>query len=659
MQNQLFATHSVLNRSILRPVAAFFLAAMLAALAGCGSGGAGGSPASAASSSSTPAGTTTVTTPAASVQLLVSSPQMPSAQGSTVDLTAVVLSATGQAISGKTVTFSKGSDSTAYFSNFSAGSVSDANGQVTAKLNLGTDSSVRTIAISATADSAVGNNSVDVTGTTISASGSNSMTTGVASNITFTLTDSAKLPLKNVVISVASKNGSTVSPASGVTDAGGRFTTSVTPTVAAGTSDTITATAGGVTGSQAVTVSPDAFTITAPAADVEIPINIPTAVSVRWLQNSAPVADNTTVNFFASRPTIGASALTASGNASVNISSASAGPTIISANGSSGVPLASINVTFVSLSVNRIDVQAVPGTIQVTTGSAAQTSNVATISAQVRDSAGNLVKNATVNFTDISSGSYGSLNSNIATTDVNGTASVTYTAGTASSPSNGVVIQATVTSVKNAPAFAAKSNTTSLTISGQALLVRLGTDNLVGTSGPPTTNQKTYIATVTDSAGNAAPVKTSVAFSLRPGRFSKGYYTWDPVNSVWVQTITVTCPNEDVAFSGNLAPPNVDTNGNGVLDPGNVATVTATALTDATGVAPATLTYAKSYATWTEQILEARTGVAGNDPPAHVTFVLPGLGSDYTNASVAPPGRISPFGYGNPALGNNVCTNTN
>ena len=339
-----------------------------------------------------------------------------------------------------------------------------------------------------------------------------------------------------------------------------------------------------------------------------------------------------------------------------------------------------MNVTFVATTANSIAVQAVPGTIQVTTGSASQANNAATISVLVRDAANNLVKNAGVDFTITADPSGGSLNSARALTDVNGSASVTYTAGTTSSPSNGVRIQATVTDL-NGVVVAPVVNDTTLTVAGQSLLVRLGTDHLVAEAPP--VNIKTYVAMVTDAAGNAV-VGTTVRFALRPGRYMKGYYTFDPiVLTDWKQTITVTCANEDLNFNGirdlpgavvngvtvvvDEDDPNFSGNGNGSLEPGNVATVTATGVTDASGAAIATITYPKDHGTWVEQILEARTGVIGNDPPALATFVLPGRGVDYLFVlNQAPPGVISPYGYGDPnavdvfgfPAPNNVCYNT-
>jgi hypothetical protein len=460
-------------------------------------------------------------------------------------------------------------------------------------------------------------------------------------------------------VNVASQAGNTISPATGITNAAGQITATVTAT-AVGTSDVITATAAGASATRALTISPDSFAFTAPAANVDVPLSTPTAISVKWLQGGVNIADGTQVSFSASRGTIvGSPVATAAGAASVSISSTSAGTATISASGPGGTPAATLNISFVTLTASSVAVQAVPGTIQVTTGGASQASNSSTISVLVRDAANNLVKNAGVNFAITADPSGGSLNAPRAVTDVNGSASVTYTAGTTSSPSNGVIIRATVTDI-NGNAIPQITSTAALTVAGQSLLVRLGTDNLVGGTAP--VNTKTYVAIVTDAAGNAV-VGTSVRFSLRPGRYAKGFYTFAGAAG-WVQTVNVTCANEDLNFNGILdVPPAVpaseDINGNGSLDPGNVATVTATATTDAFGVATAVITYAKDHATWVEDVLEARTGVVGNDPPALATFVLPGLATDYATQNVAPPGAISPYGKGDPALGNNVCNNTN
>ncbi|MBI3901689.1 MAG: Ig-like domain-containing protein [Nitrosomonadales bacterium] len=636
---------------------------MLATLAGCGSGG-------------TSTTTTTGPTTAATVQLLVNNPQLSSSGTTPVDVTAVVLDSAGQIVTGTTVVFSKGPDTTAYFSNLSAAGVSDASGIVTAKLNLGTNKANRTIAITATANGHTASNSVDVVGTTVTISGSSSLANGASTVLTITVKDSAGTAIPGVTVTVASQNGNTIllSPTSGITNSSGQITATVTADHA-GATDVITATAAGTSKTQTLTINSASFAFTAPtpvtpAATIQIPLNTATPISVYWANSGTPVANSSHVTFNASRGTItgGNPASTTAGTATASISSSSAGPAIITASGPSGTPAATLNILFVATTASSITPQATPGVVQVTTGSASQSSNSSVISVIVRDAANNLVKDALVNFSISADPSGGTLNAANATTDASGSASVTYIAGTTSSPQNGVIIDTTVASVNGVVPGSPVTNSVTLTVSNQALLVRLGTDNQI-ISNPPS-NSKKYIATVTDSAGHPLAGVT-VSFALRPSSFQKGKYVISGTTWVKSDTFGATCPNEDLNFNGFIDPlalppalpasQTEDTNLNGHLEPGGDATVTASGVTDANGEAIATVTYAKDHATWAAFVLEARTGVVGNDPPATVTFVLPGLASDYSNVSVAPPGQFSPYGLGDPGstpVGLDDCTNS-
>jgi hypothetical protein len=359
------------------------------------------------------------------------------------------------------------------------------------------------------------------------------------------------------------------------------------------------------------------------------------------------------VTFATSRGNIAGNPSTTNGTGDtpgVSISSTSAGIATISASGPGGTPAATLNVTFVATTASSIAAQAVPGTVVVTTGVGSQTNNKSTISVVVRDAANNLVKNAGVDF-NLTDNTGGFLNASHAITDVNGAASVTYTAGTVSSAQNGVSVKTTVTDVSGVPVGGSVTGTTTLTVSGQSLLVRLGTDNLV--QSVPPLNKKTWVAIVTDAGGNAVAGAT-VNFALRPGRYQKGVYVVPapPAAQRWVQNVSATCPNEDLNFNGNIdpgedtpiGPPATGPNGNGSLEPGGVATVNGTAVTDASGVAQAVITYPKDHATWVENILEARAAVNSNDPPTVAKFFLVGLASDYSDIAVPPPGQTSPYG---------------
>jgi hypothetical protein len=190
------------------------------------------------------------------------------------------------------------------------------------------------------------------------------------------------------------------------------------------------------------------------------------------------------------------------------------------------------------------------------------------------------------------------------------------------------------------PPAPAVTDTATLTVSGQSLLVRLGTDNLI--QPVPPLDKKTWAAIVTDAAGNAIQGAV-VQFALRPGHYRKGF--WFVSGGRWIQQITSVpdCNNEDVNFNAILDP-GEDFNNNGRLEPGGVATVNPTGTTDASGVALAVITYPKDHAFWTEITLEARTGVTSNDPPTFATFFLEGLASDYLDPNVSPPGQLSPYG---------------
>ncbi|MDD4962766.1 MAG: Ig-like domain-containing protein [Gallionella sp.] len=589
--------------------------------------------------------------------MLVSNTQLPSSSGSTVTLTAVALDAIGQTIAGRVVLFSVVPTEDVTI-NTGGVNVSDVNGLVTATLTLGANKANRAIVVTATVDGVSTTATINVAGTNISASGNSSVALNASTTLTYTVKDFAGTPVSGVPVTVTSLTGNTLAltPATALTGATGVVSVLVTATKPG--VDTLAATAAGATITNSLTVSADSFAFQNPTV---VPIEIPLSpasgvVSVAW-SNASGVVVATPVNFSTTRGVItGVPAITnASGVASVSVSSTLAGAAIITATGTGGTPSATLPVVFVATTATGIIAQANPATIQTTTGSAAQTGNSSVISVTVRDAANNLVKNATVNFTITADPTAGTLNAATATTDVNGIASVSYTAGATTSPQNGVAIAATVVAVRGiATPLPQPTSTVTLTVSGQTLFVRLGTDNTVSPT-PPTNLMKTYSAIVTDAAGNPV-VNQRVGFVLRPGQYAKGYYVAGLTQ--WIQVLTVLavapavpyCPNEDVNFNG-IIDPLEDTNLNGRLDPGGVASVNAFGTTDVNGIATASIVYPKNYASWAEVTLEATAGVVGTDPPTRVTFVLPGLASDYVNITVSPPGQISPFGQAA------ICTN--
>lgn len=619
--------------------APFLLVAAIVALAGCSDNTAslGGG--------ATPPPTTNV---AATIQLTASLPQILTNPTSTTDLKAIVLDGTGQSVAGKVVIFSTNNDPSAYFTGVSA--TTDANGVATATLNLGFNMSNRTITVSATADTAVGTTPVTVSGTTISISGNTSLSMNASTALTISVKNSAGVAVPSVQLTVTSQNGNGIVLANGgVTDANGQLVATITATSAT-TPDTITVTGAGATQTQALTITATSssfaftapITIVPPATTPEILVNTLTAVSVKWLVGGVAQSGQL-INFYSSRGTfaggITSATTNAAGVATVTLQSTYAGAATLSAYGPGNTPVVSENIVFVTATASTVTAQANPGTIGINTSGSS--TNQSVISVVVRDAALNLVKNANVSFNLVADPSGGSLSAPVAVTDISGTASVNYIAGSSSSGVNQVQIVVTVDSISGVP-ITPISTSTRLTVAGQVYFVRLETDNSVLDGGMYYI--KRYSALVTDSSGHAVS-NTIVNFTLRPTpppavSFAKGFFT---AGTVWTQTVTGTCASEDTNFNAILDT-SEDTNGNGQLDPYGVATVNATATTDANGYAIASLTYNKNYAYWVQLVLEARTMVTGNDPPALVTVLFPGAASDYADITIQVPGAVSPFG---------------
>jgi hypothetical protein len=609
---------------------------------------------------------------AQSVQLLVSSPTLPSAGITQVGLTAIVLDANSNAMGGKAVTFAVVDPvRTAFLNNISAGGVTDVNGLVTAKLNVGADKSNRSVTVSITVDTVVtASATVAIAGTSITISGLNSVVFGANLALTAQIKDSAGTLISGKPLTITSSAHNTISASPISTDLNGQIAFTVLGTVSG--PDTITVSGMGATQFLQINVNGSNFGFTAPPPNQNVVINTPQVLTVHW--DAAGVNQvNQPILFSATRGTLSAASVNtdASGNTSVSIQSPSAGLATITASGPGGAPAASINIVYITTTASNVSLQASPATVPVNLSG--QSSNFSALTAVVRDANNNLVKDASVNFQIVTDPSGGQLSgSGSAITDINGVATVNYIAGTTSSPQNGVRVDATVVSGNGITVAPGTTASVFLTTGGQSLFIRVETDNQVDTATAGVFTKK-YYALVTDSGGNPVP-NTPVVFAVRPaqvirdfagvicngascpGAFQKGrYYVCDVAGNLggncpaigWFKLPGLTplydCLNEDVNFNGILDP-GEDTDTNGGLTPGNVASVNATYVTNATGIAIASVLYPRGYATWASVTLTATTTVAGTEFKQTIDFDLPGASSDYSNVLVPPPGLRSPFG---------------
>jgi hypothetical protein len=380
-----------------------------------------------------------------------------------------------------------------------------------------------------------------------------------------------------------------------------------------------------------VTVSTDEFSFTVPDAGTEIPLATNQTVTVQWLVNNVAVTDGSIVNFSSTRGTVSsATATTTGGLASITVSATNAGPAVITATNTDGTSTQR-TVEFVATSPASLELQASPFTI----GPQEQSS----ITAIVRDAAGNLVKNRIVDFTldDVTGGSLAVAQD---TTDSQGRATTFYTASSTTSASGGVHVTATVQGT-------VINDTVDLTVAQREVFISIGTGNTI--FEPNSAQYRVeYIVQVTDAQGNGVSGVT-VQLNLLSLQYNKGFRV--PVTGVgWITQVEATCDDEDVNRNGVLDLPGEDFNTNGTIEAGNIAAVSVqgtgggTMTTNQNGFGIVDIFYPQEYAYYLRVRLEATATVQGTEFAEGSTFLLTGLAADFNNEDTAPPGPTSPFG---------------
>ncbi|MDH3767018.1 MAG: Ig-like domain-containing protein, partial [Gammaproteobacteria bacterium] len=503
-------------------------------------------------------------------------------------------------------------------------STTDVNGTATASLTTAGDPTNRVITVTATSGALSQTIDINVTGSQLSIAGPNSLVQGDTSTYTIVMIDGAGTGIAGQTITLTSANGNTLSAATLTTDVAGQAQVDLTATT--GGTDTLTATGLGLTATQGLTVSADSFVFNAPAANTEIALNTNRTFTVAWLTNGVPQVGET-INFSTTRGVfVGPSTVVTNGagQATVTISSNNAGPAIVTADAVTG-PTTQLPVEFVATTPASIEIQADPFTIAP--------NNQATITAVVRDTDNNRVKNARVIFTleDITGGTL-SVGSGI--TDSQGRAQTFYTASDVTSGNLAVVVSGTV---EIAPMI---TNSVNLTVARRELFIAFGTGNDLIEPPDLATYEMPFRVIVTDSEGNGVPGVT-VQFDVRSTRYTKGWWVLDITGDFWTTNVLDICIDEDLNGNGILDAGEIDENGNGTIEAGNVVEVVpGNAMTNDEGTVLISIRYAKSYGAWTEVNLRALLNVAGTEFSEDVTFVLQVLADD-VRADGAPPGILS------------------
>lgn len=604
----------------MRKLSYFTALLMMLSIAGCG----GDNTLVGDGSTNLPDGPPPITVSA--VNVLASSPSLPSDAGQQLNLTVVVRDLNNVAVGGVTVILSSDSGILTV-----ASPITDDNGIVTATLSAGGDPTNRTITISADANGVIGSVSIDVVGSTLSLSGPLALAQGDTAQYTLVLADGGGNGISGQAVAVTSANGNTLAAASLTTDISGQAQVQLTATAAG--SDTLTVTALGLSATQALTVSDDSFALTAPVGGTEILLNTAAPVDLTLAIGGVAQAGET-ISFSATRGTLSAlNAITsAAGIASVTINSNNAGAAVITATNSVGTTT-STQVEFVASTPDSVAVQASPFTI----GPGDQS----TITAIVRDAANNLVKNEVVVFVldDVTGGQ---LSVAQGITDSQGRAQTFYTASSSTSANNGVRITATV---QSDPTI---TSSVQLTVAQRELFISIGTGNSI--FEPNTAQYRVeFVIQITDSQGNGV-ADVSVQTGILSDAYFKGFWAFDTIASRWVQIVTAgPCADEDVNRDGVLDP-SEDFNGSGRIEAGNIATAVpqtgsgGSFLTDNGGFGIVDVFYPQDHARWVQVTLEATTSVQGTEFAEASSFVLTINGDDVSDEGQSPPGIISPFG---------------
>lgn len=575
-------------------------------------------------------GGTATTAPVAALTLTTSGASIDSDGLTPATITAYVRDASNQFMANVPVTFSSNSGGLVVDQ-----SVTNANGQARATLSTAGDPSNRAITVTAQAGAQTATIAVNVGGSALSVQGATALTLNQQGTYRVVLVDSGNHPISGRALTVTSQRGNTLSATALTTDSNGAATFRLTA-VNSG-ADTITVRGLGLTATQSVSVNTDSVTFT-PVANPEVGLSPATQqVEVTWLSNGVPVVGQNVV-FSTTRGTIGTTSVTTlpGGIARTTVSATTAGSAVITA--TAGSSSATLPLEFVAATPASIDVQASPFSIGP--------NETSTLTATVRDAAGNLVKNKVVVFT-LTDVTGGTLSVGSATTDSQGKAQTVYTASSATSASQGVKISAALQGSAITP------SQIGLTVARRQVFISIGTGNTI--TEPNTAQYKVeYVIQLTDANGNGV-AGVPVTLRMLSARYYKGFRVAGL--STWSTSYTTPggasltaggCLDEDTNHNGVLDPNEdngVNGNNNQRLEAGNIVTITPTnGVTDSNGFILAQIYYPQEFAYYLTVDLSASSTVAGTEYVRTNTFMLAGSSVDFSDLTVTPPGPTSPFG---------------
>lgn len=539
-------------------------------------------------------------------------------------------------------------------------STTDELGQATATLYLPQSFANEDILVTVVAGRYEGTVKVEASGSTLDVTGPENLMAGDTAQLVMRLTAGNGEPIANQAIGVTSVAGNSLTPAELITDHDGQVELSVG---SENYSDTlhITALDGTVSASHDFYVVEDLLSFTNTSEGSELLVGSERLVTSNWTRLGQPVSGET-VRFTITVGSIVAPSMIvtdAEGNASIRVSSNSAGPATLAVEAAAGgSPKTEIGVEFVAT---------VPQTIELSTSdSLVDVSETSIVYALVADAMGNPVKNSEVIFSspDLKGGQLSPMTS---MTNSAGIASVTFIAGENPTETNEIQIQANVIDTDI-------TDTLALSVFKRALNIIMGSGNEISIKPLGTQYAMPLLVQVNDGSGTPMEDAT-VRMSVRPLAYGKGQLElvneaglnlteslaigeeFDAKGWTYAEDV-IECPAEDLdgdRILDTLGALSEDTNNNGVLDPQDPASLTAIAgdyatlsggslQTDVNGSGHFELLYPASNAAWAYVEITARAEALGVEATATYTTLLAMPASAIDDVDIPPANVVSPYG---------------
>ena len=596
--------------------------------------------------------------------------------GDAVDLTAIVISPTGNVQSNVPVSFVLADPSEKGVSIQSTSPVTDASGLAKATLKISNvsganlanrDFKVKAIIGTGASEDEVNELSIPVVGTNLALSTEKiSVKTNDKITIKGVLKDgTGKSITGSQTVTLVSEGLSGV-PASLVIS-NGQFELKDIVVASTGTTAKIAASALGADQSLSFDISTSSFDVDAPEKiDIDKGGVINFAYSVADGTSTTPI--NMTVSSTLGNIPSPVILRTDDGGktfkASVSITSQFPGKAVVRAvfkDSANKEIVANKTITYVSTTPAKLAIQAVSPTL-VPNG---QTN----IIAKVTDANDNPVSDAVVNF-KLENPLGSELDNPSVKTNDKGEAIVSFKAGSGTTGTEKITVKADVLDEKSG---VTKTSSLNLTIGGKAVFISIATGNQIEEL-TTTTYAVPHQITVTDATG--APVaNTEVKISVWPVNYYKGTYVFNTEKKLWIPIYSAECSNEDANQNGfldlwenngigvALSPfdypkgeeTDVEDNKDGKLWPGNPVTLsTSTLTTGADGIAYFNVLYGQSYANWLKVKLTAKAQVQGTESKTDRVFGIPASSGDMGDEKVSPPGGTQSV-YGTAT----VCTDPN